>query len=80
MDEGIENNENLQPISMRQMLDVDFASENTNIDGGGLLMDIDQSIFKTPLKRKQNKEYIATKQARKTREQASESDQGAENE
>lgn len=42
------------------MFDVYSASENTNNDGGSFLMDADQNIFKTPLKRKKIKECIAT--------------------
>lgn len=61
MNENSENNEYLQPISMSQIFDVDSASKNTNNDAGGLLMEVDQSIFKTPLKRKKSKECIVTK-------------------
>lgn len=75
-----ENSEKLKSVSASQTLDVDSASENTNTKNGGLLMEVDQSIFKTPLKRKKKKECTANKQARKLREQTSENDQGTESE
>lgn len=72
------NSRKLELVPVSQMIDDNSATENPNNEGNVLLMEVDQvDLFKTPLKRKKRNECIVNKQARKTKAQANEIDQGA---
>lgn len=78
--EPTESSEHLGSIPMSQMDDADSAVEYSNKEDNALLMEVDQNLFKTPLKRRLRSEHIVNKQARKSSARESETDQGAESE